>query len=272
MSQLDLPQIAESQALAYITSNEADALLEKALCEQAAGHDATAGDFSISPMDFRGAWHQLIGGTPAAAFTVTVPALRRPFMLTNNSGQTATLQTGNGNAGQVLDTETRLFYCDGSNVLALSDTAGAGGVGSAHAGVLVSKTADQSVANSSVKTLDWQTAAYDTEDFHDPNITNSRLTIPAGVTAVQLTAQIRWDAVTTNLREVQIYKNGTNAYAGRPFDRTEAVAGATMQTLVSPVLVVTAGDYFEVAAWQDSGASRTILNHPSCWFSLQVID
>ncbi|USG59926.1 hypothetical protein NBZ79_12140 [Sneathiella marina] len=271
MSQLDLPQIAESQALAYVTSNDADALLEKALCEDISGHDATAGDFSLSAADFRRAWHQGIGGTPGAAFTVTIPAFRRPFMITNRSGQSATVQTGKGASGQVLDTQTRLFYCDGRNVLALSDhsvTGGASSGGTSPGGALVSKTLDQTVATGSVQILDWQAAAYDTDSFHDPNATGSRLTIPPGVPKVQLTAQIRWDNNSANFREVQIYKNGANTYAGRAFSRTAAVAGVTMQTVMSPVLPVTAGDYFEVAVWQNSGANRQVLVHDSCWFSL----
>ena len=271
MSQLDLPQIAESQALAYVTSNDADARLEAALCEECSDHDATAGDFSISAEKFRGAWHQVIGGAPAAAFNVTVPALQRPFMITNTSGQTATIQTGSGSAGQVLETETRLFYSDGSNVLALSDRSVDGGPGSGHAGALLNKTADETVANSTVLSLNWEGAAYDTDGFHDPNSNSSRLTIPIGVTRIQLTAQIRWDSSSINLREVQFYKNGANAYAGRAFSRAEAISGATVQTLISPVLVVTAGDYLEVVVWQNSGSSRTVLSHDSCWFGLQVV-
>jgi hypothetical protein len=271
MSQLDLPQIAESQALAYVTSNDADARLEKALCEEISDHDATAGNFSISTEDFRGAWHQVIGGAPAAAFTVTVPALQRPFMVTNNSGQTVTVQTGSGSAGQVLETETRLFYCDGSNVLALSDQSVDGGEAGSQAGVLVHKTTDETVANNMALVLNWEDAAYDTDSFHDPLVNGSRLTIPSGISKVQLTAQIRWDSSSTNLREVQFYKNGSNAYTGRAFSRVEAISGATLQTLVSPVLAVTAGDYLEVAAWQNSGSSREVLTHDSCWFGLQVI-
>lgn len=272
MSQLDLPQIAESQALAYVTSNDADARLEAALCEEVSDHDATAGDFSISTEDFQGAWHQVIGGAPATAFNVTVPAVQRPFMVTNSSGQTATVQTGSGSAGQVLDTETRLFYSDGSNVLALSDRSVDSGPGGGHAGALLSKTADETVANSTVLSLNWEDAAYDTDGFHDPLANGSRLTIPIGVSKIQLTAQIRWDSSSVNLREVQFYKNGSNAYAGRAFSRDEAISSVTIQTLVSPVLAVTAGDYLEVAVWQNSGSSRTVLSHDSCWFSLQVID
>ncbi|MEH6546922.1 MAG: hypothetical protein V7701_10860 [Sneathiella sp.] len=272
MSQLDLPQIAESQALAYVTSNDADAKLEQALCEEISSHDASAGDFSITEADFRGAWHQVIGGAPAAAFTVTVPAIRRPFMITNISGQTATLQTGVGSAGQLLDTETRLFYNDGGNVLALSDSSMSGNSGGGHGGALLSKDVDQTVTNSSSQSLTWESATYDTDGFHDPTSNNSRLTIPIGVSKVQLTAQIRWDGTTTNIREVQFYKNGANAYAGRAFKRAEALSGTTLQSLTSPVLAVTAGDYFEVAVWQNSGSSREVLSHDSCWFSLQVID
>lgn len=270
MPELDLPQIAESQALAYITSNDADALLEKALCAEISGHEVGSGDFTLTEADFRQAWHHVIAGTPAAAFTITLPGIKRPFMMTNSSGQTATVQTGSGNAGQLLDTETRLFYCDGNNVLALSDNAVSGGSAATRTGALLSKSLDQAIAASLSETLNWDTSAYDTDAFHDPLNNNSRLTIPVGIETVQLTAQIRWDSNSVNNREVQFYKNGSNAYTGRAYSRIEALSSVSMQSIISPVLAVTAGDYFEVSVWQNSGASRTVLSHDSCWFSLHA--
>src|SRR5690606_14064216 len=113
MSELDLPQIAENQALAHITSNDADAALEAALCDEMTGHDPTAGNITLLDEEFRGHWHHVIAGSPAGAFDFIVPAIRRPFMVTNTTDATATVKTASGAAGQVLAGETRLFYCNG---------------------------------------------------------------------------------------------------------------------------------------------------------------
>ena len=273
MSELDLPQIAENQALAYVTSNDADAALESALCDERAGHDPTSGDVSLSESDFREAWHHVIGGSPAGGFNFIVPAIKRPFMVTNGSGETATVKTASGAAGQVLDGETRLFYCDGTDVIGLTDSTSDGGVGGgAHAGALVTMTSNQSIANNSNTAIAWDNEAYDTDGFHDNAVNNSRLTVPGGVTKVIVSGQIRWDSSAAGTREILLEKNGSGTYAGRPFEHMEAQTNRTMQSFVSPVLAVTGGDYFELIVWQDSGGARDVESHAATWFSLQVIE
>ncbi|WP_339716315.1 hypothetical protein [uncultured Sneathiella sp.] len=87
MSELDLPQIAESQALAYVTSNDADAKLESALCDEIADHDPSAGDVTLSDAEFRTAWHHVIGGTPAGAFKRYDIGGRRRWRSCRGAGQ-----------------------------------------------------------------------------------------------------------------------------------------------------------------------------------------
>lgn len=273
MSELDLPQIAENQALAYVTSNDADAALERALCNEYAGHDPSGGDVTVSAADFRGNWHHVIAGSAAAAFNFIVPAIKRPFMVTNLSGETATVKTASGAAGQVLDGETRLFYCNGTDVLGLTDsTATGGGGGGGHAGALVTLGSDHAVASGSNTVIGWDAESYDTDGIHDNTVNNSRLTVPVGASKVIVSAQVRWDSNSSGTREILLYKNGSGTYAGRPFQHIEAQADRTVQSFVSPVLAVTPGDYFELVAWQDSGALRNIESHAATWFSLQVIE
>ena len=272
MSQLDLPQIAESQALAYVTSNDADAALEAALCEEISTHDPTSADVTVTDAEFRENWHHVVRGAPASAFNFIIPALRRPFMVSNASGQTATVKTAGGAAGQVLDTETRLFYCDGLDVISLSDTTSAGGSGASHDGALVTLSANQAIANNTNTVLNWANETYDTDSYHDTVTNNSRLTVPSGVRKIILSAQIRWDSNSVGTREILARKNGSTTFDGRPFQHIEAQSDRTMQSFVSPVLTVTAGDYFELVAWQDSGSSRNVESHVSCWFSIQAVE
>lgn len=269
MGMLDLPQIAENQLSAYITSNDADAALEKAICDCDLSHDATGGNFAIADAAFRENWFHDIGGSAGAGFVVTIPALKRPFVVRNSSGQAATVSTGSGTSSIVEDGMVRLLYCDGSNIVALTDDTSAGTGAGNFSGALVSLGADQSVSNSSDTALDWTVSQHDSDSFHDTGVNPSRFTVPSGVSTVILTAQIRWDSNTSNNREVKFWKNGSSAYQGRAFLKRSATQNLLVN-LVSPPLAVTAGDYFEVAVWQNSGGSRDVLQHYSCWFSIQA--
>ncbi|MCG8491038.1 MAG: hypothetical protein MI743_05440 [Sneathiellales bacterium] len=269
MGTLELPQIAENQLAAYITSNDADAALEKAICDCELGHDATAGDFGITETAFRENWFHRIAGSAGAGFVVTVPALKRPFVIMNSSGQSATVSTGSGASIVVEEGTVRLLYCDGSNIIALTDETSTGAAASGFSGAMVSLGANQSVADSSDTALEWTVSNHDSDDFHDTGTNPSRFTIPVGISTVILTAQIRWDSDDSDIREVKFWKNGNSSYQGRAFLR-RAATNNLLLNLVSPPLAVTAGDYFEVAVWQNSGESRDVLQHYSCWFSLQA--
>lgn len=267
MSLLDLPQIAEAQAAAYVTSNDADAALEQALCEGKLDHDATAGDFAISAADFKGCWFHQIGGSAAAPFTVTVPDIRRPFMVENLGGDTATLSLGSGETVPVQDGECRLIYGDGTDLRGLS--ASTTPVGASFSGALVTLGSDFSVSNSTATAINWTAADYDTDSFFSGSGT-SAFTVPGGVSKIILRAQIRWNDETTNIREFLFTKNGLANYAGRGFVQHDARSDL-MQNLTSPVLNVTAGDTFECLVFQNSGGTRQILSDVSSWFSIQSL-
>ena len=268
MSLLDLPQIAEAQAAAHVTSNDADAALEQALCEGKLDHDASAGDFTISDADFKGCWFHHIGGSSAAPFTVTVPNIRRPFMVENAAGETATLSRGSGGTVPIKDGECRLIYGDGTNLRGLS--ANAAPSGSSFSGALVTLGSNFNIPNNSITEIEWTAADYDTDSFFGLGGTSS-FTVPGGVTKVILRAQIRWSAETTNIREFLFLKNGSASFAGRAFGQQDA-RDKLLQNLTSPVLNVTAGDTFDCAAFQDSGSTQQILTDVSSWFSIQAFD
>ncbi|MEP3245072.1 MAG: hypothetical protein ABJN40_13000 [Sneathiella sp.] len=270
MGSLILPQIAENQAAAYVTSNDADALLEKALCNASSLHDASGGDFVLSAALFREHWFHSVGGAAPSGFTITLPPVSRPFMIRNISGQTAILTTGSGEAVAVVSGEARMLYCDGTNLFGLSDTSGGGGGAAAFSGSMVSLGANVSIPNSAVTALPWITENHDTDSFHDTVVDPSRFTVPSGVSTVILTAQVRWDSNAVGDRQILFQKNGSNDYPGRPFQKTSGVTEA-VQHIVSPPLAVTGGDYFELAVWQNSGGTRNIQMHDTTWFSVQVL-
>ncbi len=270
MSELNLPQIAESQALAYVTSNDADARIEKALCESLTVTVPASGNVTLTAEQFQTAWRFSLGGTPTGPFDLILPVVSRPFLIDNQSGMTATVKIASGAAAPVLDTETRLLYSDGVNVTALSDTSSGGGIAS-HSGALVLLSANRTIASGSNVQIDWGSESYDTDGFYDSSSNTERFTIPSGVSKIILSCQMRWDTNTTGERQILAYKNGSPAFDGRPFSHIEAQPGLTMQQFLSPVLAVTAGDYFEVYAYQNSGANRSLESHVSSWFCIQAV-
>ncbi len=270
MGSLNLPQIAENQAAAYVSSNDADAALEQALCNSSPVYDAGAGNISLTDGQFRENWLHTVGGSPGAGFTMTIPALNRPFMVRNISGQSMTVSTGSGETAVVPSGEIRLLYCDATHVRTLTDVSGGAGGGAAFSGCMVSLSDSQSVSNTTISTLNWGSENRDTNGFHDTSSNTSRLTVPVGVGTVLLRAQIRWDSNVAGERQILFLKNGSASYPGRAFSKMKDIS-EQMMSLVSPPLAVSSGDYFEVAAWQNSGGSRTIQQHDTTWFSLQAL-
>lgn len=276
MSTLNLPQIAESQALAYVTSNDADARLEQALCAARSIPVPNSGDVTLTAEQFQTAWYFNLTGTPGAPFALILPAVSRPFMLRNQSGMTVTVKTGTGTAVPVLTAETRMLYSDGVTVRGLSDTVSASGTGSSgapasHSGALVSLAADRTVASSGPTLVEWGSQHYDTDGFYDGSLAPKRFTIPSDVSKVIVSCQLRWDTNSVGVRELALIKNGSLTYDGRASSIAKPTGLSTIQYVQSPVLPVAAGDYFEIVLYQGSGSSRSVISHASSWFSLQAI-
>jgi hypothetical protein len=268
MTSLDLPQIAEAQAAAYVTSNDADAALEKALCNGKLDHDATSGNFTISTSDFKENWFHRIGGVAGAPFTVTVPTTPRPFMVENNAGEDASISTGGGGSVVIADGECQLCFGDGVGVAALAISASAP-IAASFSGALVSLSSNFSVPNTTVTEVDWDTADYDTDSYFAGGGT-SELTVPSGVAKVILRAQVRWNSNTTSIRDVVIYKNGSGTYTGRAYANHDGRTNL-VQNLTSPVLAVNPGDEFTCVVYQTSGSSQNIITDPSSWFSIEAV-
>jgi len=266
---LNLPQIAESQASAYVTSNDADAVLEAALCEGKLDYDASLGDFSVSDEDFRNNWFHQVSGAAPSAVTATVPEIKRPFMVQNLCGENLTITTGTGDSFPILNGENRLLYCDGSNVLGLTDDTSTASLVPTFSGALTDISSNVTIPDGIATSITWDVPEYDTETYFD--ISNpSRFTIPIGVSKIILKGQVRWVSDLSDSREVLFLKNGSATYIGRAYCVHDAQSKLVMN-LTSPPLDVTAGDYFELAAFQDSGSDQSAESDSSTWFSIQAV-
>jgi len=127
-------------------------------------------------------------------------------------------------------------------------------------GALVTKAADETTANYTAgAVVPWTAEDHDDTSFHDNSTANSRITIPAGVTRVDLTASIYITSLTANYISVQFLKNGATEFAGAAAADSIVAGVSTRQTNISATQVpCTAGDYFEVFLFISTDNSVTI--------------
>lgn len=121
-------------------------------------------------------------------------------------------------------------------------------------GALVTNSTNQTQISSSDVVLAWNQETTDIGGWHDNVTNNSRLTVPAGVTVVELTAVINWEGPGANsstyLALVRIRKNGAAIVAAAEDaninNASSVLFGQSVVTLTSGPLAVIPGDYFEV--------------------------
>lgn len=159
------------------------------------------------------------------------------------------------------------------NSIALSKLVGGG----AYRGALVYKDPAQSIPNDNITSLTFEYEEYDTDAIHSVMTNISRLTVPTGVTRVRLTGGVTFNDNATGYRSINIRKNGDIRGAGYGITTGSAFNATTIyQTMVTTtaVISVTAGDYFELKAWQNSGSSLDVLGTTSeqTWFCMEIVE
>jgi hypothetical protein len=147
-------------------------------------------------------------------------------------------------------------------------------------GALMSVSSGTSVPNDSTAFVAWDTAHYDTDSFWSSS-EPTRLTIPAGIRKVRLSARFRWTQSTNGDRRLIMRKNGNGSLTQDPSDgqvvfeveahATEDSGVGTVQDAMSPIMEVVEGDYFEVLGRQGSGGALDLL-HETMWWQLEVVD
>ena len=118
---------------------------------------------------------------------------------------------------------------------------------------------------------------FDAEDHditasHSNTTNNTRITVPSSVTKVRLTGQCRFNwATSTGSIRLRILKNG-GTFVGQPISyETNSAGGKDGENIITPIITVTAGDYFELEAVQYSGATQYLQDTNTTWFSMEVI-
>ncbi len=117
--------------------------------------------------------------------------------------------------------------------------------------------------------------------LHDPlTLWNSstRLTVPAGVSAIKLSASMAFGNIGTGGVRITATKNGTafssDAFIGQPV--ATGGIGTDYLTFTSGPIVVSPGDYFQLECFQNSGGNVDIAptnakNQKVSWFTMEIV-
>lgn len=134
---------------------------------------------------------------------------------------------------------------------------------------LVNKSANQAYSASATVIQDFGAEQYDSGAFHDNSTNNSRLTVPSGVTLVRLSTSI---AVTNTSGAGQVVLNlrkNAASVRGMFFNDLETNTTTRWVSGVSAPLVVTTGDYFDVALFNSQAGNS--LNNDLTWFQIEEL-
>lgn len=131
----------------------------------------------------------------------------------------------------------------------------------------VTHNATQSLTNGADTALAFNTEATDSAALHDTATNNSRLTVPSGQAGFWLfVAYCEFAANATGQRKLAIRVDGATVFAGVAVD---AAASGVTRLAVTALLALTAGQYAEAVASQNSGGALNVSTDPQ--FSAQRI-
>ena len=127
--------------------------------------------------------------------------------------------------------------------------------GSSFAGVFVYRSTAQSISNSTLTDITFDSETFDTDAFHSTVTNTDRLTVPAGKDGYYLVvAKPSFAGGTQGIRQVYIYKN-TNVYAELSWWNT---SNNNADECLSTIVNLGFGDYVKMTVWQNNGGALNI--------------
>lgn len=125
----------------------------------------------------------------------------------------------------------------------------------------------------------WDTEEYDKGGWHDNAVNPHRLTVPSGVTHVQVTAGMRFPVDSTGDRRFAVTLNDDNVGSENQIATTiddSSTTGGTpyVVTVTSPVVAVSGGDFLAVHIRQTSTSTLTVgsATIQDTFFSIAAVD
>jgi hypothetical protein len=177
-----------------------------------------------------------------------------------NSMATAIDAKGDLIAGTAADTFARTAVGTNGQVLTADSTAATGlawttpSAGATLVGCLLTKTASQSLPNSTETVINFDSEAWDTNSFHDNSTNNTRITIPTGKGGKYQVSGNVGIASGTGGSYLLLKKNGS--VLSYPVVVNGNGGGFSTGFTFYTLLNLTAGDYIEMFLFQAYGGSR----------------
>ena len=141
-------------------------------------------------------------------------------------------------------------------------------------GAMAYKNSSQTITDSTWTPLTFPTEDHDTDNFHSTAINIGRLSIPAGVNSVRIDARVTFTSNAVGSRQIRFRRNGAAMLQGSFASLNgSAVPAAMTLSISSPPINVFSTDYFEVEAYQTSGADLDVVGWTAgiTSFSLQFL-
>ena len=119
-------------------------------------------------------------------------------------------------------------------------------------GVRVFKSASQSISNSTVTDLTFDSETFDTDAFHSTSTNTDRLTVPAGKAGKYLViAKMSFNGGVNGIRQVFIYKNTTEIEVLT----WQNTSNSNADMCLSAIVDLAVADYVKMVCWQNNGGA-----------------
>jgi hypothetical protein len=172
----------------------------------------------------------------------------------NRSTAAITDDNGSGTTGTVFNDAWYQLFANAIDAI-LSGNIEWGGIqyGPAQPRSVVYNNTTQSLSDSSLTAITFNTEDYDVGSMHSTSVNTSRMTCPANGTGAYLViGKVAYAANATGVRVARVRKNGADIATQ---STQAATAGSTQVVQTTCVVGMTPGDYVEVYGFQTSGGA-----------------